>query len=541
MSEPADEPDWSLLPDHPVEFFGLSSGFDQKTLKRRYNSLIRRFKPEKFPLRFQQIRGAFESLDRLFNALPYHGLPLRVVQVSPGEIELRPIAADDNGQTGFVGPVPQVRRGPTLLERVRQTPPGHLQDELRQTSSLNWQERLLLTFLEDARSPDPSPSFLDGLLAAARHHRDEESQGLLREYLRSAEARARCAEILERIFFVLASDDAFSLTEPLWDELQRRAPFDEFRQILDDCVRHITDHRVAQRLTFEIRLLRRTLFYADPQWTAERLARLTKGDVAWPDWLDHQIWSVEQFVSYTKVRRRFLNGHRLRVMVDDVLQAFCRDAPEFDGLYLQLQHELLQHPDEVIAAFPKRDFTVLRVVWNVWHFLSEQVSHRFAPPHAYDVQTALAAMESRGKAWQSASRPLLQSPRQWGPVAWGIILATYLGIPLALLALMLTAEPIRRIDWETFQLPMFGVMIAMVLHVILGLVEMPRELRWWVYASRLRQELFAFIRRYPLPESMFLQRLKSQPTGNARTDGLLAESQHDYALRFYAAAAWDLR
>src|SRR3954471_5593366 len=63
MTDTPAEPDWSLLPRDPVRFFGLAEGFDRRELKRCYNQLIRRFKPEKHPQEFQRIRAAYEQLD----------------------------------------------------------------------------------------------------------------------------------------------------------------------------------------------------------------------------------------------------------------------------------------------------------------------------------------------------------------------------------------------------------------------------------------------------------------------------------------------
>src|SRR6185436_13154599 len=63
MTDSPGEPDWSLLPHDPVRFFGLAEGFDRRELKRSYNQLIRRFKPEKHPQEFQRIRAAYEQLD----------------------------------------------------------------------------------------------------------------------------------------------------------------------------------------------------------------------------------------------------------------------------------------------------------------------------------------------------------------------------------------------------------------------------------------------------------------------------------------------
>ncbi len=70
MAEPPDEPRWDLLPHDPVRFFALADGFNRNDLKRAYNRLLRRFKPEKAPEEFQRIRAAFEELDE---NLRYHG------------------------------------------------------------------------------------------------------------------------------------------------------------------------------------------------------------------------------------------------------------------------------------------------------------------------------------------------------------------------------------------------------------------------------------------------------------------------------------
>ncbi|MCC6508815.1 MAG: J domain-containing protein [Pirellulaceae bacterium] len=57
------QPPWHRLPEDPVGFFGLPEEFDRKELKRAYNTLLRRFKPDQFPQEFQKLRAAFEQLD----------------------------------------------------------------------------------------------------------------------------------------------------------------------------------------------------------------------------------------------------------------------------------------------------------------------------------------------------------------------------------------------------------------------------------------------------------------------------------------------
>lgn len=58
-SLPDDLRDW---PDDPAELFGVDENVDRKTLRRIYSRLVRQYKPEHSPDRFQRIRDAYEML-----------------------------------------------------------------------------------------------------------------------------------------------------------------------------------------------------------------------------------------------------------------------------------------------------------------------------------------------------------------------------------------------------------------------------------------------------------------------------------------------
>ncbi len=59
---PAELPDdYHLWPQEPFELLGVPSQTDERTLKRAYTQLIRRYKPENFPEQFQLIRAAYEQ------------------------------------------------------------------------------------------------------------------------------------------------------------------------------------------------------------------------------------------------------------------------------------------------------------------------------------------------------------------------------------------------------------------------------------------------------------------------------------------------
>ena len=53
-----------LLPSDPESFFGLSSPYDRRDLKRAYGKAIRQYNPESHPAEFQLVRDAYERLEK---------------------------------------------------------------------------------------------------------------------------------------------------------------------------------------------------------------------------------------------------------------------------------------------------------------------------------------------------------------------------------------------------------------------------------------------------------------------------------------------
>ena len=57
--------DSSRWPKDPFELLNLERRVDARTAKRAYFKLIREFKPDRFPVEFQKIREAYESVQSL--------------------------------------------------------------------------------------------------------------------------------------------------------------------------------------------------------------------------------------------------------------------------------------------------------------------------------------------------------------------------------------------------------------------------------------------------------------------------------------------
>ena len=148
MSEDAPQPEWRCLPHDPQSFFALADGFDRKDLKRAYNRLIRRFKPETHPEEFQRIRAAYEQLDQMLRyggGMPAFQPPTQAESGWSHEPREEPGAAAGPGQDATLAPdLP-----PELHERVATEAPASLYKELQQKAEKSPYDYYALALLSD--------------------------------------------------------------------------------------------------------------------------------------------------------------------------------------------------------------------------------------------------------------------------------------------------------------------------------------------------------------------------------------------------------
>lgn len=554
MTNSSDGPDWNQLPGNPAGFFGFHGPFDQKELKRRYNQLIKRFKPEKSPDEFQRIRAAYEMLEQRLRQQFLWGFHVQQVQQfqpneepepepetkQPVRAEL-PSSADDYEIVYQAQPQSQTSRPRRLAERVRESDPATLLLELNEKPNRTDEEQLLLTFLQDATEPETSFEFLDGLLSAVKSGHDDQALVLLQEYLQTDEARGRCQEFLERIFIALPNDDVFSLTQPLWDELQSRVRFTTFLEVWHSCVRHIHHHQFG-RVLFEVRLLRRMMFYAPIDWTTVQLAKLAHGDIGWPESLDSQIYLLERLVEYMRDRSKFLRkGNKLRAKLDAVIQAYCVEASDFERRFLELNNEFRQDFSALSAAFPARNPIVAKV-WNTWALICDQLTSEisFAFP-SYQAQTLARHELSRLPVtlnWHGA--PLLRSPQFWPWWNWLIAGPLLLMLPFGFLALFFFTGPHPEGPIIPWMMGGVGLFIGGSIYSLYGVIDVSAENRftWSCYCMGIRRQLVSFLHRAPLPVTQFLSQLRTFRLSSARAQHQLEQIERDFALRFLATAIW---
>lgn len=469
-----DEPDplWHHLPHKPLVFFGLHGEFDRKQLKRKYNALIRRFKPETHPAEFQQIRAAFETLDtrlrygesvaeRAPSATYQWSAPASLGgQSQDASVDESPSGskAQDRSPAKPAGPAATVQA--PLARRLRERPPREFYAELNRKDSKSPFDYYALAALADIVGNDPL-LFPHWLLAGLRaHSHDPALLRLLEAYFRSGVPVESIARLLTATAKVVNTDRFYQLCEPLWDELLRRVDFAAFRSTLDSCERQLVDHRIHSKLVFYLHLLRPCLWKADPDWIANVAGLLEENRELIPAALERDLELTLLLVEYRASSKKFATGHPIRTRIDEAMHAYCtRDEAEADRAVIECQVQLAADGAGVLEAFPLRDdsFESMHLPWLL---LNADVGSRCelkSPPTAEELAPNRAPADLVPDSWTSLALMTAGSPAS----------------AIATQVLRMLDDINRHTPWNLYRLGTLGIRVtcyvAAALLVLLGI------------------------------------------------------------------------
>lgn len=348
MTSPEPQPDWSLLPHQPVQFFGLAPGFDRRALKRAYHQLLHRFKPEKHPAEFQRIRKAYEDLDRRLSQAaaglepvvrpfsvidPQSPAPTENAVQSPAKGP--PTDAVDTGHGNSTPANAAATAAPVvpLLERIETLTLEELLEDFENHPPRTPREELARLLLRDMRQRGDESAFLEQLLAArVRFPHDATLERLLADFLVSPEAARQSGPLLRILFARWPFPSVWSLSKPLFRALSSQVEPVEFQKTLRECERLSSAHRWAERFDFDLFLCRLRVLSDDPQTTNVRLAQLDRIqnlDSEEETQLSLLLVLLRKLLDYRQQRAAFLNGDPVRQRCDEVLRAWCENAPDF--------------------------------------------------------------------------------------------------------------------------------------------------------------------------------------------------------------------
>lgn len=472
------EPNWSLLPHNAEGFFELDSGYDRKDLKRSYNRLIRRFKPEKHPTEFQRIRAAFEELDNRLRygrmqesggtvpAIRYDWAADESSASSEGTDTVR--SFDDVRETERKQPDRSAPKLRSLAERIKSEPAEALYAELKSRTTPTPFEFYALALLSDVVEPDKPAAFAGWLLRGLKAHRHEPGlTELLYTYFRQCVTDDRVQQLLRATSKVVRDDRFFFLTEPLWDRLLTIASFEVFQETLDVCEANLRDHRIAGRLTFYIHILKSALWTADEDWIARAFAFVEENHAEIPGHLEYDLELLFWLRDYRNFRGDFLNGDPIRSEMNRAIVDFSsKPEVEADRSLLECQLQIASDADAVVEAFPisQEGYNPLFLPWSwISSDLAERVgrSHEQPEPRvAY--RKVYRLLEKIERKTDGTGSGML-----WSLMGWGYLFALAAGAVIVVgLAVVVVTFPLSLLGahsayWADVA-PMAGVLVGVV-------------------------------------------------------------------------------
>jgi hypothetical protein len=402
MTDTPDEPNWSLLPHDPVGFFGLSEGFDRRELRRSYNQLIRRFKPERFPQEFQRIRAAFEQLDGgirygqqiqwTSSADEYHWQ--HDAQSSP------PIGRSAPTPPGNAKP-DRGRARAALQDRLQHESPADIYRELVARQIKNPFDYYALAVMSDVVDRKDGLQFARWLLQGlADHENDIGLLHMLHAYLRGPIADDACEKLLAACAKIVREDSFFLLTEPLWRLLLQSGDFARFRRALEQCEASLKGVSIDGRIAFYLQILKPAMWIADEAWIEQSLNFIETNFERIPPFLDFDVEMVARLRAYIRHRQTFAQGCPLLQQLDRAMHDYFNEEQLIgDKSVLGCQVAITSNTAELAAAFSELGSPAYLAFYAVWSWVSHDVAERHSEPPSETLDPAI---------WQSRVVPLLQ-------------------------------------------------------------------------------------------------------------------------------------
>lgn len=472
MSQDEPPPDWNLLPYQAEVFFQLPNGYDRTDLKRAYNRLLKRFKPDAFPQEFQKLRAAYEQLDAQMRYRDSsaqsrddepgltinRNVPAMNAPIDLPHYEREAIGSDDPGDLGTSSPnaateINTLSPADTLLARLSEVGAESLYQELANKPTPSALECYWLAILSDAVFEPQQAKFAEWLLAGLRRDASESALFNLLYFCFRDEQLPESAmpRLLLETSRVISTDRFYFLTESLWDRLVKSMPWDELESLLDQCRGNINDHRIQGNLVFTCHLLRRAVWVA-PLHSAERLLDyLEQNADQMSGGLDFDLEFNSQLLSYVRGRQVFVNRGKISTMIDEALRMHCLNPGQFaDAKVSACQSYISQNPGELFAeiAYPLEGREVNLTPW-IW--ACEDVLERsdgaveVSASHAYEATFSL--LKQIDRLFPTIQLEIYNLSR-WTAIVLGYVF--FMIVPTLFGVIFMAVMPMEYLDGATF-------------------------------------------------------------------------------------------
>jgi hypothetical protein len=343
-------PNWNLLPNNPLEFFGLAPGFDRKELKRAYGKLIKQFKPESHPAEFQKIREAYEVLESQNRYGVQQALMSQLSSAWNITTDRNIPHASNTDQESVAAEV--VNDFDAAIAQPLAT-----YKRLARGSNRSPQDFYILATLSDLVDSHSENMYVKWLLTGVNEHPGD--PGLLRlltEYLAAfAESNIACSTLLT-LSKLIEGSDFYRVTERLWDRLLDELPFATFSKTLDGCEGNLKSRNLRPRLAFYTHLLRKAIWKAPAEWIDVRLRYIEQHGSEIDASLDEEVEFVNLLRNYYQTDRSTLLKKPLGSAIDRMIKAYCCDSSlQGMGEIAGICDELARNGNGVMQTFAVSD------------------------------------------------------------------------------------------------------------------------------------------------------------------------------------------
>jgi hypothetical protein len=535
---------WEYLPQDPQSFFALDDGYDRRDLKRAYNGLLRRFKPERFPDEFKRIRVAYEELEEHLRWRESYPEP----EADSVDFDDLVSAAEDTAADMAAESVDGVE----LLSSMTLQATLAALDEFEHKSPENWCQ---LALLREELERDNPLVFFEVLIEGVRSTLGAHPVSTLLYSACQEDQSLEVAEpLLERMYDLCSRpggatnfriDGYFYYTEQLWLTLAGALPFDEFVGRLERQRQRIGDSGYEAYLGLLIRLIPRVGLRAEPAWIEEamqevdehyhQLSPVAQDEVAHFDWLDR----------YRSNRETFLDGNAVRARIDDTLDLLSSGRQEEGTASLDaLLASFRKAPELLMKAFPPgAEGEHLCVVDPLWWFAEEHAlvlgglhQHPEQEVIEFDVLRFAERLEHKtdrsllGLLWMSMTLGSL-----------ALMLALVLGLPMWLFVSVTTGHPGLRVlsilGWLALvfvgSFRNFSFKDALFIPSAYWGVFFSKR----IYRRTWRRECLGFLRDYRLsPEQFIAALIRIDEPGISNHQFLAEQLSQDTGMSLYSLA-----
>lgn len=551
MADSPVEPNWSLLPHDPARFFGLDAGFDRRDLKRCYNQLIRRFKPERFPQEFQRIRAAYEQLEEAIR----YGQSTDAMEPSIESFEWlaqapgRPSA--HSFSTSPTSPAPVV----PLHELIKTGSVSKVYRELQDRPDKTPYDFYALAVMSDVVDRQKNGrQFAEWILKGLAAFPGEVGLSrLLHAYFRSPIESGECAALLVKCSRIVPEGMFFPLTEPLWRTLLRGQDFNDFRSTLRQCEANLKGVNIDNRLAFYMQILKPALWVADPEWISEAFGFIEENYDRIPGYLDYDLEILARLREYIRFRGVFASGSAIHQQFDKALRDyFSEEQLVGDRSVIECQIAASQNKVSLADAFSNLGNPAYSPFFAVWNWVSYDVGERHVetpdqPPDADIWFSRTQTLVAQIKTQTDNSRLGIT----WAVLTWVYLIGRALCfvVPIVILIyLSYWAASVAVLSRDTEStLNAIGIVLSLVFGSVAGYF-LQRELQrriWIPYCIRMagrcyrqlwQREIINFLDRSHLDYHTFIAFLNQCAITEGKASWAKYYVDQDYALPVFAIA-----